>query len=241
MRKCDRNWVYVKARVAHVLCKTKYLTSFVLTHRVNAMVAPVKSVLSAGNPISMDEHARATLRYIRAAMEAAASLAVPGSAGIAVGVVGVAAALLAALPSLQTYWLQIWMASAPVACVLGVGVVARQWSRQGRSMFGVAGRRLALCLLPCLLAGAVLTAADLHEGNLHAIAGTWLLLFGCAVIATSLLTVRLLAWLGALFVAFGVIALLLPTSVHNLLLGAAFGGLHLLFGVFLMGRATHER
>ena len=189
----------------------------------------------------MDEHARATLRYIRASMDAASSLAVPGSAGIAVGIVGVVAALLAALPELQTHWLLVWLASAPVACMLGVAVVARQWWRQGRSVLGASGQRLALCLLPCVAAGAALTAVDLSEGHLHAIAGTWLMLFGCALIATSVLTVRVLAWLGALFMAFGALALWLPTSVHNLLLGAGFGGLHLLFGAFLVGRATHER
>jgi hypothetical protein len=205
------------------------------------MIAPAKSAPPPENTVSMDEHARATLRYIRASMDAASSLAVPGSAGIAVGIVGVVAAVLAALPALQTHWLLVWLASAPVACMLGVAVVVRQWSRQGRSVFGASGQRLALCLLPCLAAGAALTAVDLSEGHLHAIAGTWLMLFGCAVIATSVLTVRLLAWLGALFMAFGVMALWLPTSVHNLLLGAGFGGLHLLFGAFLIGRATHER
>jgi hypothetical protein len=41
--------------------------------------------------------------------------------------------------------------------------------------------------------------------------------------------------------AFGAVALLLPTNTHNVLLGVAFGGLHLLFGSFLMGRAAHER
>jgi hypothetical protein len=126
-------------------------------------------------------------------------------------------------------------------CMLGVAVVARQWWRQGRSVLGASGQRLALCLLPCVAAGAALTAVDLSEGHLHAIAGTWLMLFGCALIATSVLTVRVLAWLGALFMAFGALALWLPTSVHNLLLGAGFGGLHLLFGAFLVGRATHER
>jgi hypothetical protein len=196
---------------------------------------------SPANTVSMDEHARETLRYIRASMDAASSLAVPGSAGIAVGLIGVAAALIASLPALQAHWLFVWLASAPLASGLGTWVVARQWSRQGRPVLGAAAQRFAFCLLPSLLAGAVLTGVDLYDGQVHAIAGTWLLLFGGAIIATSVLTVRLLAWLGVLCMAFGVAALLLPTSTHNVLLGAAFGGLHLLFGAFLMGRATHER
>jgi hypothetical protein len=196
---------------------------------------------SPANTVSMDEHARATLRYIRASMDAASSLAVPGSAGIAVGLVGIAAALIASVPALQPHWIIVWLSSAPVAAALGVWVVARQWSRQGRAVFGAAGLRFALCLLPPLIAGAALTYVDLYDGHLHAIAGTWLLLFGGSTMAASVLTVRLLAWLGALFMAFGALALLLPTSTHNVLLGVAFGGLHLLFGSFLMGRAAHER
>jgi len=103
---------------------------------------------------------------------------------------------------------------------------------------GVAKRSLADIKPGDYVATNSIKAAD---GQLHAIAGTWLLLFGGSTMAASVLTVRLLAWLGALFMAFGAVALLLPTNTHNVLLGVAFGGLHLLFGSFLMGRAAHER
>jgi hypothetical protein len=47
--------------------------------------------------------------------------------------------------------------------------------------------------------------------------------------------------LGTLFLLLGAAALALPISAHNTILGIGFGGLHLLFGAFLMGRATRER
>lgn len=72
------------------------------------------------------------------------------------------------------------------------------------------------------------------------IAGTWLLLYGCALMAASATTIGLVAWLGGLFVFLGIAALLLPVSAHNLILGVGFGGLHLLFGTYLIGRASHE-
>jgi hypothetical protein len=189
----------------------------------------------------MDEHAHATLRYIRASMDGAASLAVSGSAGIVLGSVGICAALLAASASLRAHWLNIWLMSAPIAIALGAAVLARQWYAQGRTLFGAPVRKFVLCLAPSVIAGALLTADDLLDGRVHAIPATWLLLYGSAMLAASVVTRRLLGWLGTLFLVLGVIALLAPTSAQNVLLGTGFGGLHLLFGVYLMGRGSHGR
>ena len=46
------------------------------------------------------------------------------------------------------------------------------------------------------------------------------------------------ASMGALFVILGGAAFVLPTSAHTLLLGAGFGGLHLISGI-LIGRINH--
>jgi hypothetical protein len=191
--------------------------------------------------VAIDEHAHATLRYIRASIDGAASLAVSGSAGIVIGLVGLCAALLAATVSARVHWLTIWIVSAPIAMALGAAVMARQWYVQGRTLFGAPVRKFVLCLTPSLIAGALLTAADLTDGHVHAIAGTWLLLYGSAVLTASVVTIRLLSSLGALFLLLGIIALLLPVSAQNLLPGIGFGGLHLLFGVYLMGRGSHGR
>jgi hypothetical protein len=188
----------------------------------------------------MDTHAQATLRYIRSSMDAAALVATPGSAGLAIGLVGVTAALLSAGPG-RAHSLAVWISAAPLAGLLGAAIMARQQRLLGRTLFGPSVRRFTLCLAPALLVGAVLTVADLYDGNLHVIAGTWLLLYGCAVMAASATTIALVAWLGGLFMVLGVAALLLPSTTHNLLLGLGFGGLHLLFGTYLIGRASNER
>ena len=173
-------------------------------------------------------------------MDAAALVATPGSAGIAIGLVGVSAALVAAGPG-RAHSLAVWISAAPVAGLVGAIIMARQQRLVGRTLFGPSVRRFVLCLAPALLAGAILTAADVYDGNLHVVAGTWLLLYGCAVMAASAATIGLVAWLGGLFALLGIAALLLPTSTHNLILGVGFGGLHLLFGTYLVGRASHER
>ena len=52
------------------------------------------------NTVALDSHALGTLQYIRASIDAAGLLAVPGSAGIAIGAVGILAALLVSLKAL---------------------------------------------------------------------------------------------------------------------------------------------
>ena len=80
---------------------------------------PRKKPMQSANTVQLDSHAAATLRYIRASMESAASLAVPGSTGIASGIVGVLAAIVSSVPSLRPYWLIIWLLAAVVAASVG--------------------------------------------------------------------------------------------------------------------------
>jgi hypothetical protein len=89
-----------------------------------------------------------------------------------------------------------------------------------------------------MFGGAVLTGVLWSYGNLNAIPGTWLLLYGCALIAASVPTTRTIGIMGGLFVGLGLLAFLLPDRLQILLLGIGFGGLHVLFG-FLIGRMGH--
>ncbi|MBS0380412.1 MAG: hypothetical protein JSS29_18175 [Proteobacteria bacterium] len=188
---------------------------------------------------SLNTHAAATLRYIRASMEAAATLTVPGSAGIAMGVTGVAASVLSQTRALAPHWLAVWLCAALIASSAGGLVMLRQAARQGFTFFGAPVRKLLLCLLPALFAGAVLTAV-LAASQPGAIPGMWLLLYGCAMIASSAPTTRAVAVLGGLFTLLGVVACLLPAAVQLTLLGVGFGLLHLGFGLFI-GLKNHAR
>ena len=187
--------------------------------------------------VALDSHAAATLRYIRASMEAAGTVAVPGSAGVTMGVVGLLAAVLASAPALRTHWLAIWLIAATVAALAGGVLMAHQASRQGFTLFGAPVRKFILCLAPGLFAGAVLTWVLWQEGHLRAIPGTWLLLYGCALISTSAPTTRIVGILGSLFALLGLITFLIPESLHTIALGAGFGGLHLLFGIMIGQRS----
>jgi len=196
--------------------------------------------MQSANAVRIDSHAVATLRYIRESMDAAASVAVPGSAGIAMGGVGLLAMVICAAPGLREHWLGIWLASAALGGGLGFALVTRPASRRGLLLYGTPLRKFALCLFPALFGGAVMTVVHLSYGNLHAIAGTWLLMYGCALISASVAATRTIAIMGVAFVVLGLVSLFLPDGPQIYMLGAGFGGLHVLFGL-LIGRARHER
>ena len=196
--------------------------------------------MQSANAVRIDSHAVATLRYIRASMDAAASVAVPGSAGIAMGSIGVLATILSSTPGLREYWIGVWLMAAAVGGGVGFALMIRPASLRGLSLYGMPLRKFALGLFPALLGGAVMSAVHWSNGNLHAIPGTWLLFYGCALISASVSATRMIALMGVSFVALGLVALLAPDRPQMLLLGAGFGGLHVLFGV-LIGRKGHER
>jgi hypothetical protein len=196
--------------------------------------------MESANSVRIDSHAVATLRYIRASMDAASFVAVPGSAGIAMGSVGLGAMVLSATPSLREHWLGIWLAAAALAGGVGFALMTRPASLRGLLLYGTPLRKFALCLFPALFGGAVMTGLHWSNGNLHAIPGTWLLLYGCALISASVASTRMIAIMGGAFAALALITLLLPDSLQVFMLGAGFGGLHILFG-FLIGRTGRDR
>jgi hypothetical protein len=196
--------------------------------------------MPSAKTVSLDTHAMATLRYIRESMDAAGCVAVPGSAGIAMGMVGLAAMAMSLLPELAQHWFVIWVAAGPIAAFAGALLMTRSTSFVSFIAMGTPGRKLLLGLIPCLFAGAVLTSVLWKANDIAAVPGAWLLLYGCSLISASAFIKMIVAWMGACFVALGVIAFMVPAPWHVPLLGLGFGGLHILFGI-LIGRDVHGR
>ena len=59
-----------------------------------------------------------------------------------------------------------------------------------------------------------MTFVQWQAGDLHAIPGTRLLLYGCALISTSASTTKMVGLLGGLFALLGLIAFWLPESLQ---------------------------
>jgi hypothetical protein len=192
------------------------------------------------NTVALDSHALGTLQYIRASIDAAGLLAVPGSAGIAMGAVGIMATVLVSLKTLAPHWLEIWLIAGFVAIAFGTALMTHQLVSHGTVLYRGPLRKFLMCLCPPLLVGAVLTWQLWLHAQTALIPGAWLLMYGCAVMAASTLTRRALAVMGALLVALGIVALQLPVMYQNAVLGIGFGGLHLLFGMLIGGRTRED-
>ncbi|HZD04951.1 MAG TPA: hypothetical protein VE173_08530, partial [Longimicrobiales bacterium] len=87
--------------------------------------------------------------------------------------------------------------------------------------------------LPPALAGALLTVALYGAGAVALIPGTWLLLYGAAVVTAGTFSVKVVPVMGLCFMAAGGLALLASPAWGNLFLGTGFGGLHVGFGLHI--------
>jgi hypothetical protein len=100
---------------------------------------------------------------------------------------------------------------------------------------GVA-RRFLLGLTPPLVAAAILSIVLFSAGLTTAIPGTWLLLYGAAVVSGGTYSVRPVPVMGVCFMVLGIAAFVAPESWSNLLLAIGFGGLHIFFGAVIARR-----
>jgi hypothetical protein len=198
--------------------------------------------IQSGAPVAIESRALGTLAYIRASIDSSSSMDVPGRAGIVMGIVGVATAIVVLQPRWAPHWLGIWLVAAGIALLLGSAIIARQMASRGHTRFLGPARKFLLCLCPALLAGAVLTFVFCNAGMTSVLPGMWLLLYGCAVLSASTVTsagvTRLVCIMGALFVALGSMTFALTAAAHTAMLGLGFGALHIIFGV-LIGRVAH--
>ena len=186
--------------------------------------------------VSHDVRALDDLRFIRQTMErSAAFTAVPGWGMVAVGATAFPAAWLAASHAFELRWLQIWSAEAVMAAGMAVVAVQSKAVRSGLPWTSGPGRKVALHFAPPLAAAALLTI-PLFRANLGSVLpGMWMLLYGAGVIAGGAFSVPAVPVMGTCFMAAGTIALLLP-SLGNWTMAAAFGGLHIVFGVWIARR-----
>lgn len=184
-----------------------------------------------------EPHSAAVLRALREALRSPATIAVPSSAGITVGAIGLGAAALASTEAFRPYWLEVWLIAAPAAAAAGALVLSEQTSGNRACRRGAAVLKFFARLLPSLFAGAVLTVVFWRAGIVHPIPGMWLLLYGCALIHASTIASRGLAILGGLFTALALVAFGLPESQQLAILGVGFGELHILHGIVTLRTA----
>ena len=186
---------------------------------------------------TLHERAADNLRFIRETMErSAAFTGVPGWGGMAMGATAVAAALLAARQPTVERWLMVWFAEAALACFVGTVALVRKAAATQVPLDAGPSRRFALGFAPPMLAGAALTALLYHHDLIEALPGTWLLLYGTAVVTGGAASVRVVPLMGAGFMALGLLALFSPAAWGNWYLAVGFGGLQMVFGFVIARR-----
>ena len=191
----------------------------------------------SSDPIPISHRAMEDLRFIRRTMENGNTFtAVPGWGGVGMGITALAAAAIAAGRATPEGWLGAWAAEAVVAAGIGAWAVASKARRVGLPVLSGTGRKVLLGFTPAALAGIVLTVALWQAGAIRLIPGAWLLLYGVAVVAGGTFSVRVVPLMGVCFMALGALALLLMPDAGDTLMALGFGGLHVVFGVYIARR-----
>jgi hypothetical protein len=194
----------------------------------------------AGEPVavtSFDHHAEESLKFIRRTMERSSTFtAVPGLGGAGMGAIGLAATVLAANQRSPERWLLVWLLAAAVAFSVGVTAMWRKAAHLGAPLTGAVGRRFAMSLAAPLVAGAALTWGVWIHDDWALMPAVWLLLYGTGLLAGGVFSVAAVRLLGLAFMALGVAALATPPAWGNVWLGMGFGGLQLVFGLYIARR-----
>jgi hypothetical protein len=172
------------------------------------------------------------LAYIRNTMEAAGSFtAVSGWGMVAVGALATVVAFLAMQQSTPVGAIRVWLISAALLPLVMLATMVRKARHAKMPLVSGPARKFVLSFSPPMIVGALLTLVMYQGGLVYAIPGMWLLLYGPAVVAGGAFSVQIVPVMGLCFMAAGVIALFVPVSFVQLIMGAAFGGLHIAFGI----------
>jgi hypothetical protein len=177
------------------------------------------------------------LSYIRGMMERAGTFtAVSGWGVVVIGATAIAAALVAARQTLPWAWVATWLAEGGIAAGISVSSMTLKAHAANMPLLSGPLRKLVLSFSPPMIAGAVLSGVLVRHGSYASLPGIWMLLYGAAVVSAGTYSVRSVPVMGAGFMMLGAIALLAPPTWMTGLLIAGFGGLHIVFGLWIARR-----
>jgi len=188
-------------------------------------------------PTPIHKHALGQIDFIRNTMERAGSFtAVPGAGGMGMGISAIGAAFLAHQRTSPQDWITIWVIEMILALGIGSAAMLHKARRDRVPLSSGASRKFMASFPPALLAGAALTWPLYHAGLLDVLASAWLLLYGVAIIAGGVFSVRIVPAMGLAFMVLGLGPLVAPEVGRDIYLGAGFGLLHIGFGWLIYRR-----
>lgn len=188
-------------------------------------------------PINLGDRAADNLRFIRETMERSTHFtAVPGYGGILMGVTAVAAAFIANSQVYLRDSLMTWLVEAALAFAIGLLAMWQKSKIGGQSLLSVPARKFAMSFAPPLIVGVATVLGVWRYGDYYAMPAICMLSYGAAVVCGGAFSVRVVPVMGWCFIALGIAAFALPTNYGNLMMGASFGGLHIVFGAVIARR-----
>jgi hypothetical protein len=183
------------------------------------------------------EFALDNLRFIRETLERAGPFtAVPGVGLVVIGLTALGAAVVAGRQATIEGWILVWMAEAALSGLIGVFAIARKARASGLGLLTGPNRRFAFSFAPPMFAGALLTYALYASEQVSLLPGLWLVLFGAGVMSGGALSVRIIPFMGASFIALGAVALLASPALDDAFMAFGFGVLLIGFGVVIARR-----
>ncbi len=182
-------------------------------------------------PVRLSDRASENLRFIRETMERSTHFtAVPGYGGMLMGVTAVVAAYIAAGQIYLRDWLIVWLTEAFLAFAIGLLAMWQKSKIAKTSLFSAPARKFAFGFMPPLVAAVTITLGLWRYEHYEMMAPVWMLLYGASVVTGGAFSVRIVPVMGWIFIALGAVAFALPASFGNILMGASFGVLHIVFG-----------
>ena len=185
-------------------------------------------------PVNIGDRAIDNLQFIRETMERSTHFtAVPGYGGMLMGTTALVAAYIANAQVLLRDSLVTWLIEAALAFAIGMLAMWQKSKITGGSLVSAPARKFALGFAPPLIVGVIIVLGLWKNGYYYIMPPICMLSYGAAVVCGGAFSVRVVPVMGWFFMALGAIAFAIPTSNGNLMMGASFGLLHIIFGAVI--------
>lgn len=185
-------------------------------------------------PVNIGDRAIDNLQFIRETMERSTHFtAVPGYGGMLMGVTALVAAYIANAQVLLRDSLITWLIEAALAFAIGMLAMWQKSKLTGGSLVSAPARKFALGFAPPLIVGFIIVLGLWKNGYFYIMPPVCMLSYGAAVVCGGAFSVRVVPVMGWLFMVLGAIAFAIPTFYGNVMMGASFGLLHIIFGAII--------
>ena len=188
-------------------------------------------------PVPLHAKAEDNLRFIRETMERAGSFtALSGWGQVAIGLTACVAAIIASRVESPDRWLAVWLGEATLAVAISMATTTWKTHDARVPLMSGPARKFALSFVPTMAAGAALTVLLVSRQDHALLPALWMLLYGAAVVSAGTFSVPSVPVMGICFMIAGTVALLAPAIPRDALMAAAFGALHIAFGLYIARR-----